>query len=482
MGVISSIFNCKATPLLGTAAAALTSLSSAQATTSRPDSAAELAYLKLIPTSEHSQNPFAQPDRNETVLKALKPEEPFIPPTIKKPTNTATAVQAENPAPAVDKTISKLTPANISLNTDSPVVALLRVAISPSPKNTVTNLSRRFDSDFQTALTNFRLKHDQAAAQTTEVGIHAAITAAKQLIDSGLLVFGQKNPAVGALQEILIQRGSLKIKKATNYFGDLTKEALAKEQIKLGLSDTGELNAATALALLFPIGEQLITNSSKNTELLKSLQNFVALCNPNGAYTLNREGKLIYLKGTTQGYAPNSKGIIQGAVASGFGYSDKYDSQRGSLLVDPKGVGINTNNKTVVGASLPVGYVKALAKQAGIKNPEVIDSKEMIAFLRAIRIEAINPNTGKSTIMPLVDLGPKDWEKRKGERVGNVVATHIENNGHNGVVDLTFGAAKALGFITDSHQGFSDNFMRKVNFRVITPQTQVAKLEIPATK
>jgi peptidoglycan hydrolase-like protein with peptidoglycan-binding domain len=480
MGVISSIFNNKA-PVLGTAAAALTSLSGVQANTLRSDSATELSYLKLIPASQLSENPFSKP--NETVLKALTPAEPFIPPTLKRPAEIATSPSPEKPhsnTPA--KTEPKQLATAINLNSESPVVALLRVALSQNPKNIVQNLSRRFDSDFQTTLTDFRLKHDRSAAQQTEIGIHAAVAAAKQLVDSALLTFGQKNPAVGALQEILIQRGSLKIKKATNYFGDLTKEALAKEQTKLGLSDTGELNAATALALLFPIGEQLITNGSKNTELLKSLQNFVALNNPSGAYTLNREGNLIYLKGTSQGYAPNSKGIIQGAVASGFGYSDKYDSKRGSLLVDPKGVGINTNNKTVVGASLPVGYVKALAKQAGIKNPEVIDSKEMLAFLRAIRIEATNPNTGKSTIMPLVDLGPKDWEKRKGERIGNVVASHIENNGHNGVVDLTFGAAKALGFITDTYAGFSDNFMRKINFRVITPQAQVAKLEATSAK
>lgn len=118
---------------------------------------------------------------------------------------------------------------------------------------------------------------------------------------------------------------------------------------------------------------------------------------------------------------------------SNFGYLDKQDGGMGAWMD-------KTNNKNVIGASIPISHVKAI-----FGNTKAAKNR---------LLEIHNPASGKTLIAPLVDLGPGE-----GIKYG---------------IDLTYGCYTALGgalFERGGHvvggKGLYDTF-----YRLLTPQEE----------
>lgn len=124
-----------------------------------------------------------------------------------------------------------------------------------------------------------------------------------------------------------------------------------------------------------------------------------------------------------------STGTGTKCIATCFGYNDPGDNGIGAW-------GAKTNNKTLVGVSLPIPVVRETFGSTG----------EEVVKQHSVTVQIGDRVVSK---MPIVDLGP-------GEK-GGLIWDKKANVGH--ILDLTYGACEALGVKYDANSSsFSAEF------------------------
>ncbi len=127
-----------------------------------------------------------------------------------------------------------------------------------------------------------------------------------------------------------------------------------------------------------------------------------------------------YTNNTSTGYPSAQGGWITGK-ATNFGYNDSQDNGRGSPLLDQtNGAGINTNNTSIYGVAIPESVIQ---QEFGISD------RKWSSYSEVRKAGVMVTNGTKTTVVPIVDLGPGAGPISKGVVIDETYALNQSMGG-----------------------------------------------------